>query len=264
MTLATLSELTAAITASMPDAAVVDGMGLVHRVRMWKSHWEIDRLRWACAANQAGLAAAFSHSQDGRSEVEIAREILVEGLRAGAGWPAWTMPGWIGMTSGAGNYHRFVEQPTTRRIGPGDMLWTDIGFRVDGYWSDYCRAAVVGGPTAQQVDHQRRILAATAAGVGAAIPGATASDVARAVGAELERQGLPGLGFGRVGHGIGLTATEPPSIALHDDTVLEAGMVITVEPAAVLDDGIYCAEQIVVVGEPPEVLSVAPLELSSI
>jgi len=45
---------------------------------------------------------------------------------------------------------------------------------------------------------------------------------------------------------------------------LVADMVITIEPAAVLDDGLYCAEQVVRVGEPPEVLSDFPTALVAI
>lgn len=265
MSLVTLEALRAAIPGG---AALVDGMAVVHRVRAIKSDWELERLRWACAASSAGFAAAFAVPREGGRESELAREITIAGIAAGAGWPtAATMPGWIGMTSGADRYDRFVEAPSSRALKPGDMLWADVGFRVDGYWSDFCRAGVVGGPSPFQEDFQRRILAATAAGVVACIPGNTAADVARAAGAELERQRLPGLGFGRVGHGIGLTATEPPSIALHDQTVLEAGMVVTVEPAASLDDGLYCAEQVVIVrpaGEPPEVISLAPTGLATI
>lgn len=259
MSVASLEGLRAAVS-----GAFVDAMPLVHRVRMVKSPWELDRVRWACAASSAAFAAGFSRGREGASEVDLAREMLEEGLAAGAGWPAWTMPGWIGMTSGPGSYDRFVEAPRRRRLEPGDMLWADIGFRVDGYWSDFCRAGVVGGPTDRQIDRQRRIVAATAAGVAACVPGATAADVARAAAAELERQGLPSLGFGRLGHGIGLTATEPPSIALHDDTRLEAGMVVTVEPAAVLDDGLYCTEQVVIVGEAPEVISLAPTSIVTV
>jgi Xaa-Pro aminopeptidase len=259
MSLATLDALRAAVRGTL-----VDGMAVIHGVRAVKSPWELERLRWACAASSAGFAAAFARPRAGELEVDLARQIVAAGLAAGAAWSAWTMPGWVAMTSGPGSYDRFVEAPRRRRLEPGDMAWADVGFRVDGYWSDFCRAGVVGRPTPQQVDRQARILAATAAGIAAARPGATAADVARATGAELERQGLPGLGFGRVGHGIGLTATEPPSIVLHDETALEAGMVITVEPATISDDGLYCAEQIVIVGEEPEVISLAPTGLASI
>jgi Xaa-Pro aminopeptidase len=80
----------------------------------------------------------------------------------------------------------------------------------------------------------------------------------------LTQLGLPSLEFGRMGHGLGRAATEPPSVAGWDDTVLERNMVITIEPAAVLDDGLYCAEQVVRVDDPPEILSLCPSELAVI
>ena len=48
--------------------------------------------------------------------------------------------GWIGITSGPGGYERFVSGPRDRRLQRGDMVWADLGFTADGYWSDYCRA----------------------------------------------------------------------------------------------------------------------------
>ena len=253
-----------ALEAALPGIELVDGAAAMWEARIRKSKAEIERLRRACAANTAGFASIFATGLEGRQEDEVARDLERAAHEAGRTWDGWTQPGWVAMTSGPGHYHRFLGHPRPRRIERGDMVWADLGMTVDGYWSDFCRAGVVGGPTRQQQDRQARILEATAAGIEVARPGRRASDVANAVGEALVRVGLPNFGFGRVGHGIGLTATEPPHVARHDDTVLEAGMVITVEPASVEDDGIYCAEQIVVVGDPPEVLSTAPNELASV
>lgn len=129
------------------------------------------------------------------------------------------------------------------------------------YWSDFCRAAVVGGPTGRQRDQQARILEATAVGVERLRPGVPVRDVALAVTERMQQLGLAAFGFGRLGHGIGLTSTELPHVAAYDETILHAGMVVTIEPASVADDGLYCAEQVVVVGDPPEVLSLASGEL---
>jgi Xaa-Pro dipeptidase len=46
----------------------------------------------------------------------------------------------------------------------------------------------------------------------------------------LEDAGMRGNNVGRLGHGLGLQLTEPPSNMPGDDTVLEPGMVITIEP----------------------------------
>jgi Xaa-Pro aminopeptidase len=52
---------------------------------------------------------------------------------------------------------------------------------------------------------------------------------------------------GRMGHGIGLNSTEPPSITLNDDVILKEGMVIALEPGISNDDGLYDIEEIFVV-----------------
>jgi len=72
---------------------------------------------------------------------------------------------------------------------------------------------------------------ATEAGIAAAVPGSRTSDLWAAMMKVLERAGMPGNNAGRMGHGLGLQFTEPPSNMSDDHTVLEEGMVITIEPA---------------------------------
>ena len=253
-----------ALAERLPGAELADGMDAIWDVRAIKDPGEIDRLRVACRAAAAGFAAAFARPQAGSTEHDVAAAMEAGGLTAGVGSGAWLQLGWIGITSGPGSYARFVAGPRDRRLEHGDMVWADLGFTADGYWSDYCRAGVIGGPSARQVDRQRRVVETTQTGVEMARPGVAVADIARAMRAVSARLGLNGLGFGRLGHGIGLTATEPPSVVEHDPTVLQAGMVITCEPAATEDDGLYCTEQMIVVGDAPEVLSAYPTDLVSI
>ncbi|HTR15638.1 MAG TPA: M24 family metallopeptidase, partial [Acetobacteraceae bacterium] len=94
---------------------------------------------------------------------------------------------------------------------------------------------------------------ATEAGIAAARPGRSAGDVWRAIAAELGEEAVRGASVGRMGHGMGLALTEPPSIHPNDTTVLEPGMVITIEPgmAYAADGGrrIMVHEENVVVAE---------------
>jgi Xaa-Pro aminopeptidase len=269
-------ELVGRLAERLPAVELVDGSSVILGARLRKSDAEIERLARACAANTHAFGAVFTGSLEGVAEDVVARRLVRSALDAADDWAdhdgsvgrdgsgGWTMPGWVAITSGEGGYDRFLGHPRPRTLEVGDMVWADLGVTVDGYWSDFCRAAVVGGPTTRQRDQQDRILAATADGVAVARPGMRARDVAAAVTRGLERVGLPSFGFGRVGHGIGLTATEIPHIAAYDSTVLERGMVVTVEPASVGTDGLYCAEQVVVVDDPPRVLSLASGELGSV
>ena len=113
----------------------------------------------------------------------------------------------------------------------------DTGCTVSGYWCDFDRNFVVGGPdrlnpeTAQAHD---QLWLATQAGFDAARPGCTAQDLYR-----IMADFLPNATFstGRLGHGLGLELTEHFSIAPHDQTVLEAGFVITLEPGMPVPGG---------------------------
>jgi Xaa-Pro aminopeptidase len=71
------------------------------------------------------------------------------------------------------------------------------------------------------------------------------------------------IAYGRLGHGIGLSATEPRSVAEWDPTILREGMFITVEPAVEDETGVYCAEQgVAVTSGGADILSIAPTHLT--
>ena len=44
------------------------------------------------------------------------------------------------------------------------------------------------------------------------------------------------ISVGRMGHGLGLQLTEPPSIMKNDKTLLEENMIITLEPSIEMDE----------------------------
>ena len=64
----------------------------------------------------------------------------------------------------------------------------------------------------------------------------------------------------RVGHGIGMATTEPPHIALFDDTELKAGMVVTVEPGIYLPGwgGVRIEDLVQVTTDGINILSACP------
>lgn len=59
------------------------------------------------------------------------------------------------------------------------------------------------------------------------VPGTTCAELFHAMAAHLGGDS----NVGRLGHGLGMQLTEWPSIAPFDQTVLKAGMVMTLEPS---------------------------------
>ena len=131
---------------------------------------------------------------------------------------------------------------------------------MNGYWSDFSRAGVVGRPSAEQARAQQAVHQITREAVERVRPGIPASSLAQFCYQRLDEIGFPitssiGRLASRIGHGVGLNLTEPPHIGLHDDTLLEPGMVITLEPGVATSYGTFHVEEnIVVTPEGGEVL----------
>ena len=95
-------------------------------------------------------------------------------------------------------------------------------------------------------------------------PGATTSDLWRAMAEVLDAGGSLGNSVGRLGHGLGMQVTEWPSHTADDGTVLEEGMVLTLEPGLTWAPGrmMVHEENLVLRADGPELLSRrAPAEL---
>ena len=69
--------------------------------------------------------------------------------------------------------------------------------------------------------------------------------------------GSAGNGIGRMGHGFGLQLTEPPSIMLNDDTILEEGMTLAIEPVYEFKSGnmLVQEEDIVITASGNEIIT---------
>ena len=97
---------------------------------------------------------------------------------------------------------------------------------------------------------------AVQSGADAARPGARASDIFHAMD-KIVTGGAGGSEAGRLGHGLGMQLTEWPSFIAGDDTVLEEGMVLTLEPGIDVSPGriLVHEEDIVITAGAPEFLS---------
>jgi Xaa-Pro aminopeptidase len=225
---------------------------------MRKSPAEIKSIAEASRAGSLAFETVFAQGVAGRSEREIAKSLIRHAVEYGADRAEW-----VACTSGQGWYHRFVSAPRERTVEVGDMFWADLGLTRGGYWTDFCRAAVAGPISDERKARQEVVIEATNAGVNHCRPGTAVAEVAAAVRGRMAELGADALDYGRLGHGIGLASTEPPSIAEWDSTILSSGMVVTIEPAISHSTGIYCAEQVVVVtDDEPRVLTTAPSTLT--
>lgn len=251
----------AAMVEAFKPARVADISHLIWKLRMIKSRAEIELLRKACDITGTALRACFEAARPGMSERELGHIAATTMVSEGA-----ERPGFVLVTSGAGNYHVMSGKPTDRRLQTGDLLWMDMGAVYDGYWSDFCRTAVLG-PRQPKVDSdQGRITEVNAAAIDAVRIGTPMKRIAEAALAAFRRHGMEvKLGQGRIGHGIGLMSTEPPHLATFDETVCEEGLVFTIEPRFVRPHGLFnCEEIVAVTSHGAELLTTAPRHVTYI
>lgn len=241
---------------------MVDGASLMRALRLVKSKAEIARIRHICALVSDTFDALPGFFTPGDSEKALVRKFQADVLLRGADKTPYTAIG-----SGRGGYNSIIAGPTERRIGPGDVFLIDTGSTYGGYFCDFDRNFSLGKVS----DPVRRVhdllYRATDAGIAAARPGCTAEDVFTAQARVLADAGVELGNVGRFGHGLGKTLTEPPSNKPGDSTVLEPGVVLTIEPSAMYGRGkiLVHEENIVITADGAELLSRrAPREMVTI
>jgi len=152
------------------------------------------------------------------------------------------------------------HHPGTRALRAGDPVVMDFGGRLDGYVSDITRTAFVGTPTPRYLEVHRTVDAAVTAGMAAARPGAQLKDVDLAARGVIERAGYGQYFIHRIGHGLGLTVHELPSVTHLNTEPIEEGMVFSVEPGIYLpgEFGVRLEEIVVIAKDGAHRLSELP------
>jgi Xaa-Pro aminopeptidase len=224
---------------------------MMSALRMRKSEEEIEALARAAAQADRALMVGADACQPGVMEREVAEKIANYFRQDGAEAVDVTL-----VASGPNSAFPHHEAGD-RRLQVGDTIIIDIVATLDGYKSDVTRVVHLGEPSPQVRAVHEIVLEANRRGREAAVAGATARDVDRAARAVIEQAGYGPYFIHRTGHGLGMEVHEAPWISAGSTTMLEPGMVFSVEPGIYLEGqfGIRI-EDIVVVTDP----STAPFD----
>lgn len=227
-----------ALQKALPNASFVDCSEIIWSQRMIKSPREIEFLRIACDATSYAFDKLYDTITEGWSEREITmcfQQLLIEG---GAERCNFYL-----VNSGEGNYSRIHGTGTGRRIVEGDYVWVDSGAVYNGYHADFSRCGEVGKITPKRRDLLKQIHEITFKTAEFLAPGVPVRQIVRECEKIMRSYGIEAsLECGRIGHGFGLMVNEPPSIAMQDDTILQEGMTITIEPGNISELGMFVVE----------------------
>lgn len=218
-----------ALARGLPDRELVSATAMLIELRSIKSPLEIEKLRQASLVAGKALKAAIEASRPGVSEHQvtgIAHQVIF-----GLGAEGLAFDTAVAAGPRAGLKH---SVPTSRLMQTGDMVFIDIGAKVDGYHSDLSRTFVIGEPS----DEQRRFLATAERmfqlWLDEARPGSVVPELKRkcqeiAYAAGFVEEHMP---MGQ-GHGLGTAVWEMPWFSFEAAQVLQEGMVFALEPMLV-------------------------------
>ena len=255
------------LTTSLPDVTFEDASSVLIACRMVKSAYEVDMLKKAGKVAVAGWHAALSVAKPGLREFDIGQAAREAATHTAAGLMAKDdihhspIVDGVQLIQSGPRSSMSHGRGSTNRLKKGDMvaMCFCLTNQFKGYKVGFARNFALGDATTEMkkvydllFDTQQTVLAELK-------PGVKASYLDR-----IHREMIDRAGYGqyiehRLGRGVGLLFAELPDLKEGDDTVIEAGMTLSVEPAVYITGkwGIEIEDSVHVTNDGFEYLTVA-------
>lgn len=240
------------------DAELVPVSGLIEKIRLIKSDAEIKILKVAADIADAAFKHILDFIRPGVSELEVSNELEFFMRKAGATSSSFDT---IVASGSRGALPHGVA--SDKIIEKGDFVTMDYGAYYNGYISDITRTIAVGEPNAKLKEIYEIVYEAQRLGMEGIKPGMSGKEADA-----LTRDYITSRGYGEyfghsTGHGIGLEVHEGPALSFKSDTILEPGMIVTVEPGIYLPGigGVRIEDDTIITKEGNESLTHSTKEL---
>jgi Xaa-Pro aminopeptidase len=235
-----------------------DATNAVERLRSIKDSRELATMRDAARLIDAVWAGALRHIKPGVPELNIAAEIEYAMKRKGASGPSFETI----VASGARSAWAHAR-PSSKLLRKNELVVMDQGAILRGYCSDMTRTVFLGRASSRIRSMYRAVLHSQEAAKAAIRAGVTAGSVDAAARDTLKEHRLDRFFTHSTGHGLGTEVHEMPRLGRGEETVLEKGMVITVEPGVYVEGlgGVRIEDDVIVTASGCESLTNANREL---
>lgn len=207
-------------------------------LRIIKTEEEIKKIQKAIEISLEAFEKVKTYLKVGITEKEIDHKLNYIMKRLGAEKESFDSIIAFGKNTAEPHHH-----PTNTTLQEGDIVTIDFGAIYDGYASDITRTFIFNSssnPTNSNTDKKlldilKIVEEAAKLGRESVKPGVTASSIDKICRDYIDKKGYSKFFVHSTGHGIGLDVHEFPRISKNDDTILEPGMVITIEPGIYIE-----------------------------
>ncbi len=212
---------------------VVDSSSDIARIRSIKSDWEIEVIEASLRIAENTLRRILEEVREGVTESELSGHASFNMRRLGAWGEAF--PTIVAFYENTAYPH---HTPTQIKLSiPGPIL-IDLGAVLAGYHSDLTRTTWWGAGGGEFKQKIEVVVEAQESAIDSIASGVEAWESDRAARLTLERKGLARYFTHGLGHGVGVEIHEEPYLRPASKTVLEKGMIVTVEPGIYIP-GLY-------------------------
>lgn len=238
-------------TEFIPADEVVDDL------RVIKSDDEVDIMRKALSIAESAYTKTLAMVKPGLTETALAWE-LEKNMREG-GAEGLSFPSIVAAGPNSALPHAIPGKRTVRENEP---LLFDWGAVYEGYCSDTSRTLSVGKPDETFLKLYDILFDAQRMAIEAIRPGVSTKTVDGIARGHIGKFGYEkNFGHG-LGHGVGLEIHEAPRLSPLKESILEKGMIVTVEPGIYLPEwgGIRLENMVLVTEDGAEVLNTLSYE----
>ena len=210
---------------SLPSVQWVDGSLMLRRLRAIKTPREIERLRRAAMAAEAGLTRMMDAVALGASLASLSAAWKA-GAQEAAAAGGFTLSGhWDYISVGPDLSNGAAK------VTPGALIKADVGTLVEGYSSDGARTVTYGPASPLAQDIFKALETAFYAGLEQINPGNTFGAVHDAMLRSMRRDGFGEYYRGHFGHSVGggVGIEEWPFFSAGNPEIIETDMVVALE-----------------------------------
>ena len=245
---------------------------IIEEMRFIKSDNEIELIKESCRWGNLAHKLLQKYTEAGKEEIEVTNRASIDATMAmtqtlGPGYKPHGKTAYAIYRGQIGAESAFPHAVTQNAVfKTGDTLVTGAAADVFGYHSELERVMFVGEYNNDQEKYFKYMYDAQEVAFNAIKPGEKYSSVEEAVQKYYKETGITHLTKHHTGHNIGLLGHEAPFFDLGDDTIMEPGMVVTVEPGIYVKGlgGFRHSDTVLITETGMEMLTYYPRDIDSL
>src|SRR5829696_5008015 len=230
------------------------------RMRIIKDAGEIELMKQAATLARIGVMATLEAAAPVQSQLAIESLGTNAILEAATEMTPDATVNLLGFTTSGPETSLPHLITTTRRLANPDLAIHSRQVAVDGERAELERTFAIGSMAGQVLDVFNVAEAAQQAAIAACTVGRPMKEVDSAARGIIQKAGYGEYSVHRTGHGLGIEPHEAPYIRWDNDSPLEEGMVVSIEPGIYIPGvcGARHSDTVVVTASGPLVITDAP------